>query len=149
MFDDKNGYIPSPLIMCTCTVLRHALLEWQQIIGGYSYAAKSMLQASRRDHSNYFNFKNDGGKYTSCCTSTGCKLLMLPGFADTYKCLKNAWNTLPESYHQRVYKNTFATVQRQIQHAENATPAVVISMEPARVDNNILLHYLTSKVVLE
>jgi len=61
----------------------------------------------------------------------------------------NTWNTLPESYQQRVYKNTLATVKRQIQQAENPTPAMVISVEAARVDNAILLDYLTSKVTLE
>jgi len=52
-------------------------------------------------------------------------------------------------YQQRVYKNTLATVKRQIQQAENPTPAEVISVEAARVDNAILLDYLTSEVVLE
>jgi hypothetical protein len=61
----------------------------------------------------------------------------------------NTWNTLPESYQQRVYNITFATVQRQIQQAENPTPAVVISMEAAHVDNAILLDYLNSEVALE
>jgi hypothetical protein len=48
-----------------------------------------------------------------------------------------------------VYKNTLATVKRQIQQAENPTPAAVISMEAARVDNAILVDYLTSEVALE
>jgi len=48
-----------------------------------------------------------------------------------------------------VYNNTLATVKRQIQQAENPTPAVVISAEAARVDNAILLDYLTSEVALE
>jgi hypothetical protein len=48
-----------------------------------------------------------------------------------------------------VYNNTLATVKRQIQQAENPTPAVVISVEAARVDNAILLDYLTSEVALE
>ena len=61
----------------------------------------------------------------------------------------NTWNTLPESYQQRVYNNILATVKRQIQEAENPTPAVVISMEAARVDNAILLDYLASEVALE
>jgi len=59
------------------------------------------------------------------------------------------WNTLPESYQQRVYNNTLATVKRQIQQAENPTPAVVISTEASSVDNAILLDYLTSEVALE
>jgi hypothetical protein len=49
----------------------------------------------------------------------------------------------------RVYNNTLATVKRQIQQAVNRTPAVVISGEAARVDNAILLDYLTSVVALE
>jgi len=59
------------------------------------------------------------------------------------------WNTLPESYQQRVYKNTFATIKRQIQQGENPTPAMVISMEAARVDNAAPLDYLTPEVALE
>jgi hypothetical protein len=61
----------------------------------------------------------------------------------------NTWNTLPESYQQRVYNNTLATGKRQIQQAENPTPPVVISVEAARVDNAILLDYLTSEVAIE
>jgi len=61
----------------------------------------------------------------------------------------NTWNTVPESYQQRVYKNTLATVKSQIQQAENPMPAVVISTEAAHVDNAILLDHLTSEVVLE
>jgi len=61
----------------------------------------------------------------------------------------NTKNTLPQSYQQRVNNNTLATVKRQIQQAENPSPAVVIRVEPARVDNAILLGYLTSKVALE
>jgi len=48
-----------------------------------------------------------------------------------------------------VYENTLATVKRQIRQVENTTHAVVIRMEAARVDNAILLDYLTSKVALE
>jgi hypothetical protein len=61
----------------------------------------------------------------------------------------NTLNTLPEVYQQRVNNITLATVKRQIQQAENTTPAVVISVEAARVDNPILLDYLASKVALE
>jgi hypothetical protein len=61
----------------------------------------------------------------------------------------NTWNTLPESYQQRVYNNTLATVKSQIQQAENPTPAVEISMDAASVENAILLDYLTSEVALE
>jgi len=79
----------------------------------------------------------------------GHKLLTSPGVADTYTLLMITWYTLLESYQQRVYKNTLATVKRQIQQAENPTPAVVISVEAAHVANAILLHYLTSEVALE
>jgi len=61
----------------------------------------------------------------------------------------NTWNTLPESYQQRVYNNTLATVKRQIQQVENPMPAVVISVEAARVENAIHLDYLASEVALE
>jgi len=149
MINDKDGHIPSPLIMFTCTALRHALLEWQKNKGIYPKAFKSKLKADRPDHSNYFNHKNDGGKIASCCAVTRRKLLTSPGVADTYTFLMNTWNTLPESYQQRVYNNTRATVKRQIQQAENPTPAVVISVEAARVDHAILLVYLASKVALE
>jgi hypothetical protein len=81
--------------------------------------------------------------------ATGPKLLTSHGVADTYTFLMNTWNTLPESYQQRVYNNTLATVTRQIQQAENSTPAVVISTDAASVDNAILLDYLTSGVALE
>jgi hypothetical protein len=148
MIDDKDGHIPSPLIMFTCTVLRHALLEWQKYKGVHLKASKSKLKADRPHRSNYFNFKNDCGKIASCCAVTGRKLLTPPGVADTYTFLMNTLNTLPESYQQRVYKNTLATVKRQIQQAENPTPAAVISVEAARVDNAILLDYVTSGVAL-
>jgi len=59
------------------------------------------------------------------------------------------WNTLLESYQQRVYKNTHARVKRQIQWAENPTPAVVVSVEAERGHKAILLDYWTSKVALE
>jgi len=61
----------------------------------------------------------------------------------------NTWNTLPESYQQRVYKTTLATVKHQIQQAENPMPAVVIWVEAAHVDDAILLDYLISVVVPE
>jgi hypothetical protein len=61
----------------------------------------------------------------------------------------NTWNTLPESYQQRVYTNTLAIVKRQIPQGENPTPAVVISVEAVLFDNGILLDSLTSKVMLD
>jgi len=77
------------------------------------------------------------------------KLLTFPGVADKYTFLMNTWNTLPESYQHRVYNNTLATVNRRMQQEENPTPAMVISVEAARVDNAILLDYLPSEVALE
>jgi hypothetical protein len=149
LINDKDSHIPSQVIIFTCTALRHALLEWQKNKGVHLKASKSMLKAERPDRSNYFNHKNDGGKNASCCDATGSKLLTSPGIAVTYTFLMNTWNTLPESYQQRVYKNTLPTVKRPIQQAENPTPAVVISTEAVSVDNAILLDYLTSKVALE
>ena len=61
----------------------------------------------------------------------------------------NTWNTLLESYQQRIYKHTHATVKRQIKQSEDPTPAVVIRVDAARVDNVILLNYLTSEVAFE
>jgi hypothetical protein len=61
MIDDKDGNIPSPLIMFTCTAMRHALLEWQKKQGVYPKASKSKLKADRPDRSNYFNYQSDGG----------------------------------------------------------------------------------------
>jgi len=149
MINDKDGHIPSPLIMFTCTTLRHAVLEWQKNKGVHRKASKSKLKADRPGRSNYFNCKNDGGKIASCCAITGRKLLTSPGVADTYTFLMNIWNTPPESYQQRVYNITLATVNHQMQPAENPTPAVVISVEAARVDNGIFLDYLASEVALE
>jgi hypothetical protein len=63
--------------------------------------------------------------------------------------LMNTCNTILESYQQRVYNNTLATVKCQIQQAENPTPAVVIRVEAARVDNAIILDFLASEVALE
>jgi len=103
----------------------------------------------RPDRSNYFNYKNDGGKNASCCTATDHKLLTSPGIADKYTLLMNTRNTLPESYQQTVYNHTLATVNCLIQQVENPTPAMVISVEAARVDNAILFHYLASEVALE
>ena len=148
MINDKNSHIPSPLIMFTCTALHHALLEWQKNKGVHPKASNLKLKADRSDCSNYFNYKNDGGKNASCCAAKSRKLLNSPGIADTYTFLMNTWNTLPESYQQWVYTNTLATVKRQIQQAENPMPAVVITVEAAPADNAILLDYLISKVAL-
>jgi hypothetical protein len=57
----------------------------------------------------------------------------------------NTWDSLLESYQLRVYKNTLPTFRCRIQQAENPMPAMVISVETARVDNAILLDHLTSE----
>jgi len=115
--------------------------------GVHPKASKSKLKADRPDRSNNFNCKNDGGKNASCCA--GRNLLTSPGVADKYTFLLNTWNTLPESYQQRVYKTTLLTFKRQIQQVEIPMPAEVISVEAARVDNAMLLEYLTSEVALQ
>jgi hypothetical protein len=89
MLDDKDGQIPSPLIMFTCTALRNALLEWQKNKGVHAKASKSKLKANRPACLNYFNCKNDGGKIASCCAVMGRKLLTQPRVADTYTFLIN------------------------------------------------------------
>jgi hypothetical protein len=76
MIEDKEGHIPSPLIMFTCTGLCLALLEWQKIKGVHPKASKSKLKADRPDRSNYFNYKNDGGKIASFRAATGRKLML-------------------------------------------------------------------------
>jgi hypothetical protein len=115
MIDDKDGHIPSPLIIFTCTALRNALLKWERNKGVYPKASKLMLKVDRSDHSNYFNYNHDGCTDASCCAATGCNLLTLPAVADRYILLMNTRNTLLESYHQRVYNYTLATVLHQIQ----------------------------------
>jgi hypothetical protein len=72
-------------------------------------------------------------------------MLTSPGVADTDTFLMKTWNTLPESYQQRVYNNNLATVKRQIQQAENPTPAVVFSVQAVRVDNAIHLDFWPAK----
>jgi hypothetical protein len=98
VIDDQNGHIPSPLISFTYAALHHTLLEWQKNNGVHPKASQSKLKSGRPDRSNYFNYKNDGGKIASCCAATSCKLLTSPGVADRYTFLMNPWNTLPESY---------------------------------------------------
>jgi hypothetical protein len=149
MIDDKDGHIPSPLIMFTRTALHHALQEWHKNKGVHLKASKSKLKADRPDRWNYFNCRNDGGKNTSCCAEAGRKLLTSHSVADTYTFMMIIWNTLLESYQQSVYNNTLATVKRQIQQAENPTPAMLISVEAAYLDDAILLDYLASEVALE
>jgi hypothetical protein len=97
VIDDKDSYIPSPPIMFTYTALRHAPLDWQKNKGVHLKASKFKLKADRPDRSNYFNYKNDGGKIPSCWAAKGPKLLTSPGIVDRYTILMNTWNTLPES----------------------------------------------------
>jgi hypothetical protein len=148
MIDDMDGHIPSPLIMSTCTAFCHALLEWQKNKGVHPKASKSKRLADTPDRLNSFNYKNDRGKITSCFAGMGRKFFTSPGVADMYTFWMNTCNTLLESYQQRVYKHTLATVTHQIQQAENPTPEVVISVEAMQVGNAILQRYLTSKVAL-
>jgi hypothetical protein len=46
MINDKDGHVPSPLIVFTCAALRHALLEWQKNKGFLPKATKSKLKAA-------------------------------------------------------------------------------------------------------
>ena len=149
LIDDKDGYIPSPLIMFTCTLLRHALLEWQKNKCVPPKACKLKLKADRPDRLTFFNCKKHGGQHAMCCAGTGRKMLTSPDIADTYVFLMNTWNTLPESYQQSVYKKTLATAKHQIQQAENPMPAEVISTEAVHVEHAILLDSLTSAVALD
>jgi len=141
----KDSCIPSQRIMFTSTALHHATLQWQKNSGFYSKASQWKLKVDKSDRSNYFNYKNGGGNNPLCCTATCRKLLTSSGIAKTCTFMMNTWNTLLESYQQRVHKHTSATVNRQVQQAENPTAAVVISMEAAQVDNPILLDNLTSE----
>jgi hypothetical protein len=77
MIDDKDGYIPFPLIMVTCTTLHHAHLEWQKIQGVHPKASKSTVKAGKPDRPNYFNCKNESSKIVSCCAVTGYKVVNL------------------------------------------------------------------------
>jgi hypothetical protein len=79
----------------------------------------------------------------------GRKLVTSPAVAEMYTSLPNTRNTLLESYQQSVYKNTLATVKGKIQQAEIPTPAMVISVEAAFVDNAIHLDYVMSEEALE
>jgi hypothetical protein len=148
MINDKDGHIPSPLIMFTGTVLRHALLEWQKNKGVPLKDSKSKLKADRPDCSNFSNYKNNGGKNSVCSAATGRNLLLSPCVADTYPFLMNTWTTLPESYQQRVYIYSCVKVKCQIHQVENRMATVIFSKEAACVDNGILPEDLTSTVAV-
>jgi hypothetical protein len=92
---------------------------------------------------------NDRGKIVSSCDEMGHKLITSPGIADTYTFVMNTWNTQPDSSQHRVYNNTLAIVECQIQQTEKQSPDVVISVDSEHVENAILLDYLTSEVALE
>jgi hypothetical protein len=83
MIDDNDSHTPLPLIMFTCTALRHPILKWQRNNHVHPTASKLNLKAGRPDCLYYFNYKNDDGKYIFCCIATGRKLLMLAGIAET------------------------------------------------------------------
>jgi len=104
MIDNKDGHIPSLLIVLTCATLRHGLLEWQTNKLVHPEVSKSKLKADGPDHSNNFNDKDDGGMSATCSAATGRKWLTSPVIADTYIFLLNSWNTLLQSYPQRVYE---------------------------------------------
>jgi hypothetical protein len=135
--------------MFTCIVLCGALLECQKNKVVHTKASESQLKVDRPDCSKYFNYKYDGGKNACGCAAMGRMVLTLPRFSDTCTYLMNTRNTLLESYQQRVYKITLATVNCQIQQAGNPTTAEVISTEGVYVDNAILPDYLTLEVAHE
>jgi hypothetical protein len=91
MIDDKDVHITSPLIMFTCTVMRHAVLVWQMNKGVHSNTSQSKQIAGTPDCLNYVPYNNGAGKTTSWCTATGRKLFTSPSIADTYVLLLNAW----------------------------------------------------------
>jgi hypothetical protein len=62
--------------------------------------------------------------------------------------MMNTWNTVLESYQLRVYNNTAATVEYQMQQVENQMADVVISKDAVSIYNNFHVHELTSEVVL-
>jgi hypothetical protein len=62
MISDTDGIIPAPVMIFTCTALRHALLEWKKTCGAPPKVKRSKLDTpGKPDPSKYFNYKNDGG----------------------------------------------------------------------------------------
>jgi hypothetical protein len=112
-------------------------------------ALKTKLTVDRPDCSNNFNYKTDCGQNASCITATSRKSVTWQGVADMNTFLRNTWNTLPESYQLRVYRNILTTVKPRIQQVENPTPAVVLSVKAASVNDAIPLESLTSEVAIE
>jgi hypothetical protein len=121
-------------------------MEWAKNQGVHPKASKSELKADRPDRSKYFNYTNDRDQTEFCCTALGGKSLTSLGVADMYTFLMNTQISILGIYQQLVYKHTVPTVKYQIQTRENPTPAEVISMDAARVDNAILLDNLTTEV---
>ena len=65
MIADKEGQIPTPLIIYTCAAFRHSLLEWEKN-GGAPPKARSKLETqAKQNPATYFNYKNDGGSTPS------------------------------------------------------------------------------------
>jgi hypothetical protein len=128
-----DSHIPSPLVIFCCTVLCHALLQWQKNTGVHPKASKSRFEVEKQDGSNNFNYRIDSRRNGAHCASTGCRFLTQPGVAAIYTFLTCTWNTLPEHYQQSVSKKTLPTVKRQIQQLESPLPAVGNSIEAARI----------------
>ena len=118
MINDKDGDIPSPLIMFTCTALRHALLEWQKNKGVHPKASKSKLKADRRDHSHYFNHKNDGAKIASCC--------------DGSQVVNLAWRCRHVSIHDENQEHTTGELPTEgvYQHSSYSQASELVGGEP-------------------
>ena len=76
-------------------------------------------------------------------------MLTSPGIADMEFILDEYLEHTSRELPTEGVQNTPATVKRQIQQAENQTPAMFISVEPSHADNAILLDYLTSEVALD
>ena len=112
VWTQSAGGWPGPVsnTMSTCTTLRLTLLEWQMNKGVHLKVSNSKLKADRPDRSNYFNYMNKSSSNASCCTATCRELLTSTCVADMYIFLMNTWNTLPESYQQRLYKYSLPTV---------------------------------------
>lgn len=149
MINDQYRHIPSPLIMFTWTASLHDLQDCQMYNGVVLKGSKSMVNAGRPDRSNHPNYKFDSGPVACCCAATARKMLTSPGIAARYTLLMNTWNTLQESYQQRLDKNIHATVNHQIQQVENPIPARVISLDVGSIDNARYVDNLTSKGALE
>jgi len=138
MLDDKDGNIPSPLIIDMCIALRHDLLQWQKSKSVEQKASKTKLKADRPHRMNNFNLMNVVGMIASCYAAIGRTSITSPGVADTYSFLKTTWNTLPEIYQQGEYTNTLAIVECPIEQVENPIPTALIILKAESTDNAIV-----------